>query len=65
MYGCDGLTTDSKGRVYISVDQVGQVMMVLPPGDKGRRRHRFRAKRVGLWSIHLSCARSVDRDLRG
>ena len=35
MYGCDGLTTDSKGRVYISVDQVGQVMMVLPPGDPG------------------------------
>ncbi len=35
MYGCDGVTTDSKGRVYVSVDQVGQVMMVLPPGDPG------------------------------
>ena len=35
MYGCDGLTTDSKGRVYVSVDQVGQVMMALPPGDPG------------------------------
>lgn len=35
MYGCDGVTTDSKGRVYVSVGQVGQVMMVLPPGDPG------------------------------
>jgi len=35
IYGCDGVATDSKGRVYVSVDEVGQVMMVLPPGDPG------------------------------
>ena len=35
MYGCDGVTTDSNGRVYVSVGQVGQVMMALPAGDPG------------------------------
>lgn len=35
LYGCNGLTTDSKNRVYFSVDQLDQVMMALPPGDPG------------------------------
>jgi uncharacterized protein (TIGR03437 family) len=37
MNGCDGLATDPKGRLYVSVSGAGQVMLVLPPGDPGPR----------------------------
>jgi uncharacterized protein (TIGR03437 family) len=35
MNGCDGVTVDGNGRVYVSLAQAGQVMLVLPPGDPG------------------------------
>jgi uncharacterized protein (TIGR03437 family) len=35
MNGCDGVAVDGNGRVYVSLAQAGQVMLVLPPGDPG------------------------------
>ena len=35
MNGCDGVAVDGSGRVYLSLAQTGQVMLVLPDGDPG------------------------------
>lgn len=35
MNGCDGMAVDGNGRVYLSLAQAGQVMLVLPNGDPG------------------------------
>jgi len=35
MNGCDGIAVDGNGRVYLSLAQAGQVMLVLPNGDPG------------------------------
>jgi hypothetical protein len=35
MNGCDGVAVDGNGRVYLSLAQAGQVMLVLPNGDPG------------------------------
>jgi sugar lactone lactonase YvrE len=35
MNGCDGVAVDGSGRVYLSLAQAGQVMLVLPNGDPG------------------------------
>ena len=35
MNGCDGVAVDGNGRVYLSLAQAGQVMLVLPDGDPG------------------------------